>query len=198
MQKKKKRYIWEENASPNWNNMEKGGCCEWEILKWYCVFNEAGSETDQMRRVRERSWKDDSLGSPLSWVARCEGRCCQEGLPKRWEGNHRPMQENFGRERIIPQSHMLWGSVVKGGLKMPLAFTSKEVIRDPGKKQLLRWGEVGRNLISVVNVDKSDYRCLFDRLWVGIHKRVSQRAAVVEKSVLIFSLKKKKKVYGGV
>ena len=121
-----------KNASPNWNNIEKGGCCEWEILKWYGVFSEAGSETDQMRRVRERSWKDDSLGSPLSWVARCEGRCCREGLPKRWEGNHRPMQENFGRERIIPQSHMLWGSVVKGGLKMPLAFTSKEVIRDPG------------------------------------------------------------------
>ena len=33
---------------------------------------------------------------------------------------------------------MLWGSVVKGGLKMPLAFTSKEIIGDPGKKQLLR------------------------------------------------------------
>lgn len=128
-----------KNASPNWNNIEKGGCCEWEILKWYGVFSEAGSETDQMRRVRERSWKDDSLGSPLSWVARCEGRCCREGLPKRWEGNHRPMQENFGRERIIPQSHMLWGSVVKGGLKMPLAFTSKEVIRDPGKNNC--WGE---------------------------------------------------------
>ena len=80
-----------------------------------------------------------SLGSPLSWVARCEGRCCQEGLHKKWEGNQRPMQENFGRERMIPQSHVLWGSVVKGGLKMPLAFTSKEVIRDPGKNNC--WGE---------------------------------------------------------
>ena len=78
------------------------------------VFSEPGLVTDQMRRVREGSRKDDSLGSPLSWVARCEGKCYQMGSPRgRRESTERPKKENFKRERMIPQNHMLQRSLVK-------------------------------------------------------------------------------------
>ena len=48
-------------------------------------------------------------------------------------------------------------------------------------RQFLRWGEVGRNLIAVVNVEKSNYRCLFDGPWIGIDKREAERQQWVKK-----------------
>lgn len=55
---------------------------------------------------------------------------------------------------------------------MSLDFTRKEVISE--LEQFLRWAEAGGNLIAVSwQVEKSDGRCLFDWLWIGIDKRAA-------------------------
>lgn len=155
-----------------------------------CSVRQFGDRSDE--EVRERSWKDD-LGSP--WSGWQDGRrLLPRGAPQEVEGNHRPMQENF-EGKNDPMSHMLWGSVVKGGLKMPLTFTSKEAYQGPRKNDCWKWGEV--ETLFNINVDKSDYRCLFaDYELESIAS--SQRAAVVEKSFDFFFLKKKMSRVGGV
>ena len=157
----------------------------------------------QWGRFRDRSDEEGKgkklkrwlFGEPIILGSKMWRRLLPRGAPQEVGGKSQTNAREFREGKNDPAEPYAVGKCGERRTEDALDFYNQGSHQGPRKKQLLKWGAGGRNLISVVNVDKSDYRCLFGRLWVGIHKREA-RGQQWLKRVLIFSLKKKKSIGG--
>ena len=131
------------------------------------------------------------FGEPIILGGKMWRKMLPGGAPQEVGGKSQTNAREFLEGKNDPTEPCAMGRCGERWTEDALGFYKQGSHQGPRKKQLLRWGEVGRNLISVVNVDKSDYRCLFDRLWVGIHKREARGQQWLKRVFWFFSLKKK-------